>query len=139
MKTIYWLILGLIVISACSTQEEVFIKPTEPVEPTEPIDTSSEDPVTGQGGSSSSGGMSDDTDDFSLDDVKAHNSEDSCYSIIDGKVYDLTEYIPNHKGGSEKILKICGKDGSSTFQDKHGGDTKKENYLSTFYIGILSD
>ena len=37
---------------------------------------------------------------FTEDQVAEHWSEDDCWVIIDGKVYDLTTFIYEHPGGS---------------------------------------
>ncbi|MDA3036462.1 MAG: cytochrome b5-like heme/steroid binding domain-containing protein, partial [Actinomycetota bacterium] len=49
------------------------------------------------------------------DEVKKHNSASDCWSIIDGVVYDLTNWVGSHPGGSSRITAICGKDGTSNF------------------------
>lgn len=69
--------------------------------------------------------------------VSAHNSSQSCWSIINGKVYDLTAYIPRHKGGPEKIVAICGKDGTAEFSEEHDGKQKPANELAKMYLGDL--
>lgn len=74
---------------------------------------------------------------FTAREVATHNSEASCYTIINGSVYDVTPYIPIHPGGSRNILRICGRDGTSSFEGKHGGDEKPEEQLKSFYIGPL--
>ncbi len=74
---------------------------------------------------------------FTLAQVATHNSEPDCYSAINGKVYDLTAWIHQHPGGDRAILSICGKDGSAAFNDQHGGQSRPENILSGFEIGIL--
>jgi cytochrome b involved in lipid metabolism len=74
---------------------------------------------------------------YSMDDVKLHNSKESCWSAIRGKVYDLTNWVDQHPGGQEKILKICGKDGTELFVKQHGGKEKPENALKNFEIGVL--
>jgi hypothetical protein len=40
--------------------------------------------------------------------VEMRNSKNACWSIIDGKVYDLTRWIGSHPGGESYILFICG-------------------------------
>lgn len=72
-------------------------------------------------------------------DVALHSSDASCWSIINGSVYDLTAYIPKHPGGASKIRHICGEDGSSEFDGQHGGDSKPENILAKYWIGVLAN
>jgi cytochrome b involved in lipid metabolism len=49
--------------------------------------------------------------------VELHNKESDCWTIIDGTVYDITSYVPQHPGGDE-ILRACGSDGTSLFQQR---------------------
>lgn len=74
---------------------------------------------------------------YTLADVAKHNSQSSCWSVVSGKVYNLTNYISRHPAGPEQILAICGKDGTNLFSDQHGGNMKIENILTNFYLGNL--
>ena len=74
---------------------------------------------------------------YSMLDVSSHNSSSDCWATISGKVYNLTSWIGQHPGGSEKILSICGKDGTSSFDGQHGGQKRPAGELSGFYIGDL--
>lgn len=76
---------------------------------------------------------------FTLNEVTLHKSEDDCYTTIEGKVYDITPYIPIHPGGKGDIMKACGGDASSLFGMQHGNNRRAQNQLSQFYIGELSD
>ncbi|PIR89457.1 MAG: hypothetical protein COU07_00970 [Candidatus Harrisonbacteria bacterium CG10_big_fil_rev_8_21_14_0_10_40_38] len=71
-------------------------------------------------------------------DVAKHNSKTSCWTIIDGKVYDLTEWIGQHPGGQQAILSLCGKDGTEAFRNQHDHNKKQENLLVGFYKGDLA-
>jgi cytochrome b involved in lipid metabolism len=42
-----------------------------------------------------------------------------------------------HPGGPDKILSICGSDGSSVFNTQHGGQQRQADELKNFYIGDL--
>jgi cytochrome b involved in lipid metabolism len=75
---------------------------------------------------------------YTLADFSIHNSKESCWSIVNGKVYDLTPWISKHPGGESAILSICGKDGTDNFISQHEGDKKPEAKLATFYIGVLA-
>jgi cytochrome b involved in lipid metabolism len=76
---------------------------------------------------------------YTLAQVAENNSKSSCWTIIDGNVYDITKYVPNHPGGEEQILKICGKDGTALFakpMEHKEGDAS--GVLTEFQIGILT-
>ena len=49
--------------------------------------------------------------------VAQHASESDCWTIINGNVYDITQYIPRHPGGDDVLL-ACGKDGTTLFTQR---------------------
>lgn len=71
-------------------------------------------------------------------DVAMHNSASSCWSAINGQVYDLTNWVNAHPGGKASILMICGKDGSPLFNAQHGGDRRPATILEKYLIGSLN-
>lgn len=75
---------------------------------------------------------------YTLVDVAQHNSASSCWSTINGGVYDLTSWISKHPGGQQAILSLCGTDGSAAFNAQHGGQRRPANELAGFQIGTLS-
>ncbi len=74
---------------------------------------------------------------YTVEQVTTHVDETSCWSIINNNVYDITKMISVHKGGKEKIMSICGKDGTKDFTAMHGSKDKVKNLLATFQIGTL--
>lgn len=74
---------------------------------------------------------------LTMQEVGKHNSADSCYTVIRGDVYDVTSFISQHPGGPEKILGLCGKDGTAAFERKHDGQPRPEETLAGFKIGTL--
>lgn len=46
---------------------------------------------------------------LSLEQVATHNSRDSCWVVIEGQVYDLTDFLEDHPGGASIILRYAGK------------------------------
>lgn len=50
-----------------------------------------------------------------MDEIKKHNNSQSLWMVLNGKVFDLTKYLPHHPGGEAKLLKGAGKDATSLF------------------------
>lgn len=69
--------------------------------------------------------------------VKTHATSQSCWSAINGNVYDLTKWIDRHPGGATVIKALCGKDGTSSFTGQHGGQSRPLSDLASFKIGNL--
>jgi uncharacterized membrane protein len=72
---------------------------------------------------------------FNLADLQKHATASSCWSAIDGNVYDLTKWIARHPGGQSVIKAICGKDGSASFNGQHAGASKPAAALAPYKIG----
>jgi cytochrome b involved in lipid metabolism len=86
---------------------------------------------------------------FDMDTVAKHNSRGDCWTVINGKVYDITPYVRRHPGGSE-ILRACGIDGSTLFNTRRTAEgetvgsgtphsSSARNILADFEIGTLAD
>lgn len=90
-------------------------------------------------GSSSSGGATKAplVSTFTAAEVAKHNTGTDCWSVVSGKVYDLTSYVNGHPGGASVIKAICGKDGSASFSGQHGSASKPNNTLAAFALGSL--
>ena len=72
---------------------------------------------------------------FTRAEVALHNKESDCWTYVDGKVYDLSKWLPEHPGGGFLVLVMCGVDGSAAFRENH--KSEQDNALSTYYIGDL--
>ncbi|ORY02323.1 hypothetical protein K493DRAFT_83995 [Basidiobolus meristosporus CBS 931.73] len=59
---------------------------------------------------------------ISASDVAKHDSQKSCWMIIHGKVYDLTNFLEEHPGGKKILLKYAGKDATEAFDPIHPKD-----------------
>ncbi|KAK8194183.1 hypothetical protein M8818_007371 [Zalaria obscura] len=57
------------------------------------------------------------------DEVAQHNSRESCWVIVHGRAYDVTEFLPEHPGGPKIILKYAGKDATEEYDPIHPPDT----------------
>jgi len=74
---------------------------------------------------------------YTMAEVSAHADATSCWTVINGSVYDLTAWITKHPGGKKAILGLCGKDGTQAFMGQHGGQEDPERELASFRIGAL--
>jgi alkylation response protein AidB-like acyl-CoA dehydrogenase len=75
---------------------------------------------------------------FSWDEVSKHNSEKSCWVVVDNVVYDVTRFLSSHPGGRGVLLKLGGKDVTSDFYDFHAKDIL-EKYTEKLKIGTIRD
>ncbi len=78
---------------------------------------------------------------ITLAEVAKHKDAKSCWMAIEGNVYDVTAYIPNHPGGEATVLRGCGKDATSMFNNRPDGTShsdKARTELTKYQIGVLS-
>jgi cytochrome b involved in lipid metabolism len=73
-----------------------------------------------------------------MDQVKRNNSNASCWSVIEGNVYDLTRWINSHPGGAGAIRGLCGIDGTQEFNRQHYGQRDPLQRLKQYLLGPLS-
>ena len=71
--------------------------------------------------------------------VAEKNSRSNCWVIVNDSVYNLTDWITKHPGGSSSILSLCGGDATSAFEGKHGGEARPSSILEGYYLGPLSN
>jgi L-lactate dehydrogenase (cytochrome) len=72
---------------------------------------------------------------LSGEDIAKHNSRESCWVIIHGKAYDVTEFLPEHPGGPKIILKYAGKDATEEFEPIHPPDTLDKYLDKSKHLG----
>jgi len=112
------LLLGIILLSGCAQEETA-----ETVE-----NISGEEPEK-------------ETNLIPIGEISQHNSSEDCWLAINGKVYDVTDYIPSHPAGNT-ILEGCGTDATELYETRpmgsgtpHSEDARE--LLNDYYIGDL--
>ena len=75
---------------------------------------------------------------YTMTQVRANNTSRSCWTVIDGVVYDLTKWISNHPGGSGAILFLCGTDGTNAFSAQHQNQARPAIRLDSYRLGPLN-
>ena len=74
------------------------------------------------------------TPSYTLAEVSQHNNETSCWTVIDGKIYDITSYIYSHPAGVNKILQGCGVDATRMYGRVGAHDVAR---LANVFVGNL--
>ncbi|GJJ74581.1 hypothetical protein EMPS_06939 [Entomortierella parvispora] len=73
---------------------------------------------------------------YTLAEVKTHNRYDDAWTVLNGKVYNITPYLPFHQGGEKELMRCAGRDGTRLFNLTH----KWVNYdymLKECQVGFL--
>jgi cytochrome b involved in lipid metabolism len=76
---------------------------------------------------------------ISLAEVARHSSADDCWMAINGTVYNLTAYLPEHPSQPSFILPWCGREATEAYQTKTRGRThspQADQALADFSMGL---
>ncbi len=74
---------------------------------------------------------------ITIKEVAQHSTAADCWSVVNENVYDLTQWINEHPGGSGPVESMCGIDASTPFNNQHNGQGEPETALAGFQIGTL--
>nr|AAY59538.1 nitrate reductase [Cylindrotheca fusiformis] len=72
---------------------------------------------------------------FTMEEIRKHNTEEDCWIIVNNRVYDATEYLELHPGGTDSIVINAGEDATEDFVAIHS--MKATKMLEKYYIGDL--
>ena len=75
---------------------------------------------------------------YTMSQVAQNNKRANCWSVIDGSVYNLTNWIGSHPGGPDYIISLCGVDGTASFKGKHGNQSNPAQRLAGYLLGPLA-
>lgn len=76
---------------------------------------------------------------YTLEQVKQHATSSDCWVIVNGKVYDVTNFLFDHPGGEALILDHSGRDITSIMKDdmEHVHSDTAYDMLNDYCIGVL--
>ena len=72
------------------------------------------------------------------EEVQKHNTKEDCWVIIHNKVYDVSDFVDEHPGGSAVILKYAGKNATKAFDPIHPPDTLTKYLAPKHHLGEVS-
>ncbi|ODV88881.1 hypothetical protein CANCADRAFT_130429 [Tortispora caseinolytica NRRL Y-17796] len=75
---------------------------------------------------------------ITLEEVAQHDSKDSLWLVVRGKVIDATKFLDDHPGGVEVIYDVAGQDATESYEDI-GHSSEADAMLRDMEIGILKD
>ncbi|KAH9976160.1 FMN-dependent dehydrogenase-domain-containing protein [Lactifluus volemus] len=71
--------------------------------------------------------------------IAQHKSRESCWIIVHGNVYDVTEFLDEHPGGSKIILKYAGKDATQEYEPIHPPNAIVDNLPLEKHLGPVEE
>jgi cytochrome b involved in lipid metabolism len=71
-----------------------------------------------------------------MQDVMSHNRPTDAWTAVNGRVYDITNFLNRHPGGYSVIARAIGKDGTEIFKDGHPYSNSAST-LARFEIGRI--
>lgn len=77
--------------------------------------------------------MSDDKKYITAEELKKHNKQDDLWIAIQGKCYNVTDWVKEHPGGDIPIRSLAGQEATDAFIAFHPGSAWK--YLDKFFTG----
>ncbi|KAJ0416445.1 cytochrome B2 [Aspergillus carlsbadensis] len=72
---------------------------------------------------------------FTASEVAQHNTRESCWVIINGRVYDVTEFLPEHPGGAAVMLRFGGQDATEEYDPIHSPGTIEKELPPEKHLG----
>lgn len=79
---------------------------------------------------------------YTLAEVTRHATQDDCWMVIEGQVYDFTKYVPQHPSDPAVFLPWCGKEATEAYRTKTKGRPHSpyaDQLLPAYRIGVLSE
>ena len=79
---------------------------------------------------------------YTWEEIAKHDSLDSCWKVIKGKVYDFTDYIPDHPTPPSVMERWCGKESTEAMHTKgYGRDHSPAAWamIDAYLIGTVAE
>ncbi|WPG97850.1 Nitrate reductase [Acrodontium crateriforme] len=74
---------------------------------------------------------------FTIDDLRKHDTEEAPWFVVNGEVYDGTNFLKGHPGGAQSIVSAAGMDATDEFMAIHSETAKA--MMPDYHIGTLDE
>lgn len=74
---------------------------------------------------------------ISISEISSHNKDTDCWIVVDGQVWDITKFAPEHPGGPGIIYKYAGRDATQAYNEIHSPSIIKNNLPKDALKGTL--
>uniref|UniRef100_A0A1D1XUP0 Cytochrome b5 reductase 4 n=1 Tax=Anthurium amnicola TaxID=1678845 RepID=A0A1D1XUP0_9ARAE len=75
---------------------------------------------------------------ITMEEVRQHKTEGSVWTVLKGRVYNISPYMKFHPGGVDMLMKAAGKDCTTLFNKYHAW-VNAEFLLEKCLVGILEE
>lgn len=72
---------------------------------------------------------------YTIEEVAKHNKDEDCWTVLNGKIYDVTQYANVHPGG-RKIFLGKGKDCTELYNKYHPW-VNGAALIGKYWVGVL--
>ncbi|KAI9733515.1 MAG: hypothetical protein M1818_007263 [Claussenomyces sp. TS43310] len=69
--------------------------------------------------------------------ISKHKTAEDLWLVVEGVVYDLTEFAPEHPGGAEVLLRCAGRDATASYSEVHAPSLIRRSLPAAKRVGIL--
>ncbi|KAE8364830.1 FMN-dependent dehydrogenase-domain-containing protein [Aspergillus caelatus] len=76
---------------------------------------------------------------LSVRQISEHNAVQNCWIVVDKQVWDVTEFLEEHPGGSSIILKYAGRDATKAYSEVHAPSVLAANLPQDKHMGVLDE
>ncbi|KAF7516795.1 hypothetical protein PCG10_001807 [Penicillium crustosum] len=76
---------------------------------------------------------------LSTQQISQHKTPEDCWIVVEKQVWDVTDFLEEHPGGSAIILKHAGGDATKAYSEVHAPSVMKNNLQPEKFKGVLDE
>ena len=79
---------------------------------------------------------------YTLEEVAEHDNAEDCWMVIEGNVYDFTDYMPNHPAPPVVMVGWCGREATEGMTTKGYGNNHSDaawEMMAPYQVGVLAE